>query len=86
MSGAADTLGQLARKAKQESVRLAAARAVLELGAQLRETVELEQRIAALEGTNMRRTASSEPAWSASTGLSARCRTPDRLRSQPGYR
>lgn len=35
--------------AEGENVRLGAARAVLELGAKLRESVELEQRIAALE-------------------------------------
>ena len=35
--------------AEGESVRLGAARAILELGARLREAVELEQRIAALE-------------------------------------
>lgn len=49
MASAADTLGFLARKAKQEAVRLAAARAVLELGAKLREVVEFEERITALE-------------------------------------
>jgi hypothetical protein len=53
MTSAADTLGYLARKAKAETVRLGAARAVLELGVKLRETVELAERIAALErGTN----------------------------------
>jgi hypothetical protein len=55
MSGAADTLGFLARKAKQEAVRLAAARAVLELGTKLRESVELEERIIALESNQSRR-------------------------------
>lgn len=49
MTSAADTLGFLARKGKSETVRLMAARAVLELGTKLREAVELEQRIAALE-------------------------------------
>ncbi|HVS39970.1 MAG TPA: helix-turn-helix domain-containing protein [Gemmataceae bacterium] len=42
-------LRQLALKAKSESVKLSAARALLELGPKLRESVELEQRLAALE-------------------------------------
>jgi hypothetical protein len=50
MVSAADTLGYLSRKAKAETVRLGAARAVLELGVKLRETIELEERIRALEG------------------------------------
>jgi hypothetical protein len=50
MVSAADTLGFLTRKARSESVRLGAARALLELGVKLRESVELEERIAALEG------------------------------------
>jgi len=45
----AGTLGYLCRKGKSEMVRLSAARAVLELGTKLRENVELEVRIAALE-------------------------------------
>jgi hypothetical protein len=49
MASAADTLGYLARKGKSETVRLGAARAVLELGQKLRENIELEQRIAVLE-------------------------------------
>jgi hypothetical protein len=49
MTSAADTLAFLARKAKAETVRLGAARAVLELAVKLRESVELEARIAALE-------------------------------------
>jgi hypothetical protein len=58
MSSAAETLGYLSRKGKSEMVRLSAARAVLELGTKLRETVELEERIAALEGVReQRRTA-----------------------------
>ena len=48
MTEAADTLRALLR-AKSRSVRLGAARAILELGTKLRESVELEQRIAALE-------------------------------------
>lgn len=50
MASAAETLGYLSRKGKSEMVRLSAARAVLELGARLRESVELEERLAALEG------------------------------------
>lgn len=46
--GAAITLAALL-KADSEQVRLGAARAIIELGAKLRETEELEQRIAALE-------------------------------------
>jgi hypothetical protein len=49
MASAAETLGFLSRKAKSEMCRLGAARAVLELGVKLRESVELEERIAALE-------------------------------------
>jgi hypothetical protein len=49
MASAAETLGFLCRKGKSEQVRLGAARALLELGVKLRESVELEQRIAALE-------------------------------------
>jgi HEAT repeat protein len=48
MSDAADQLRQLLA-AKSESVRLGAARALLELGTKLRESVELEERLAALE-------------------------------------
>jgi hypothetical protein len=43
------TLLALMQPSNSGSVRLGAARAVLELGAKLRESVELEQRIAALE-------------------------------------
>src|SRR4051812_4268513 len=49
MASAADTLGFLSRKGKSEMVRLSAARAVLELGNRLREAVDLEARLAALE-------------------------------------
>ena len=48
MALAADTLRELLA-AKSEGVRLSAARAVLELGNKLRESVELEQRLTALE-------------------------------------
>jgi HEAT repeat protein len=48
MAEAADTVRALL-KAESESVRLGAARSLLELGNKLRETVELEQRLAALE-------------------------------------
>jgi hypothetical protein len=47
-SAAAITLGLLL-KAESESVRLGAARAILELGCKLRESEELEARIQALE-------------------------------------
>ena len=47
-TAAAEALGRLLR-AKSENVRLSAARAVLELQGRLRETEELEQRIAELE-------------------------------------
>ena len=50
MVNAAETLGFLCREGKSEMVRLSAARAVLELATKIRETVELEERIAALEG------------------------------------
>lgn len=49
MVSAATTLGYLSVHATSESTRLSAARAVIELGTRLRETVELEERIAALE-------------------------------------
>lgn len=49
MTSAADTLGYLCRKGKSEMVRLSAARAILELGTKLRETIELSDRIDALE-------------------------------------
>lgn len=50
MASAADTLGYLSRRAKSEQVRLGAARALIELGVKMRESVEMEARIAALEG------------------------------------
>jgi hypothetical protein len=49
MVSASDTLGYLSRKGKSEMVRLSAARAVLELAAKTRETVELEERLQELE-------------------------------------
>ncbi len=49
MAAAADTLRALLL-AKSEAIRLGAARALLELGVKLRESVELEARISALEG------------------------------------
>ncbi|HEV3298216.1 MAG TPA: hypothetical protein VG055_01150 [Planctomycetaceae bacterium] len=55
MASAAETLGHLSRKGKSEMVRLSAARAVLELGTKLRESVELEERIAVLEGRREQR-------------------------------
>jgi hypothetical protein len=48
MGEAADTLRQLLA-AKSESVRLGAARALFELSVKLRESVELEERLRALE-------------------------------------
>ncbi len=48
MTAAADKLRELL-DAESESVRLGAARALLELGVKLRESVELEQRLADLE-------------------------------------
>jgi len=47
-SKAVDTLAALL-KADSESVRLGAARSILEMGAKFRESAELEQRIAELE-------------------------------------
>ena len=47
-TAAAGTLRRLL-KAKSEAVRLSAARSILELGTKLRDSVELEQRILALE-------------------------------------
>jgi len=49
MASASDTLGYLSRKGKSEMVRLSAARAVLELSCKARESVELEERLQALE-------------------------------------
>jgi hypothetical protein len=48
MTAAADTLRALL-SARSESVRLAAARSILELGPRLREAAELEQRLRDLE-------------------------------------
>jgi hypothetical protein len=48
MTAAADVLRDLL-KAESESIRLAAARTMLDLGTKLREAVELEERLAALE-------------------------------------
>jgi hypothetical protein len=48
MSEGAEVLRQLL-KARSETVRLGAARSMLELGVKLRESVEIEQRIATLE-------------------------------------
>jgi hypothetical protein len=53
MSFAADTLRKLLT-AKSETVRLGAARAVLEIGNKLRESIELEERITALEAGQRR--------------------------------
>jgi hypothetical protein len=55
MASAADTLGFLSRRGKSEMVRLSAARAVLEMCQKLRESVELEARIAALEANHSNR-------------------------------
>ncbi len=55
MSSAADTLGYLCRRGKSEQVRLGAARALLEMGPKMRESVELEERIAALEVRQQRK-------------------------------
>ena len=49
MVSAAESLDCLHREATSESVRLGAARSVLELGTKLRESVEFEERISALE-------------------------------------
>jgi hypothetical protein len=49
MAAAARTLRRLLQS-DSDSVRLGAARALLELGVKLRDTVEMEQRLAALEG------------------------------------
>jgi hypothetical protein len=48
MAAAAKTLRKLL-KADADTVKLGAARSILELGNKLREAVELEQRLAALE-------------------------------------
>jgi hypothetical protein len=49
MTEAADVLRQLLASQTPPAVRLGAARSILELGVKLRESVELEQRVAALE-------------------------------------
>jgi hypothetical protein len=54
MSDAASTLRKLL-KAKSESVRLSACRALLELGVKLRESVELEARLSELEAKEIAR-------------------------------
>ena len=53
MVSAADTLGYLSRKGKSEMVRLSAARSILELSVRLQETVELQERISALEANQI---------------------------------
>jgi hypothetical protein len=55
LAGAADALGVLAPKGKSETIRLGAVRAVLEQGNRLREAVEMEARIAALEAGSTKR-------------------------------
>jgi hypothetical protein len=52
MASAADVLAELAASAESEQVRLGAARSVVELGLKLKESTELEARIAALEQRN----------------------------------
>lgn len=54
MTAAADTLRQLLT-ASGDNVKLGAARALLELGVKLRESVELEQRMADLEARSAER-------------------------------
>jgi len=48
--GAVKTFASLQESAASESVRLGAARAVIELGCKLRESVELAERVAVVEG------------------------------------
>jgi transposase-like protein len=55
MTSAAETLDFLCRQASSEQVRLGSARALLELGCKIRETVEIEQRISRLEEDQDRR-------------------------------
>jgi hypothetical protein len=62
MTAGAVTLRHLCLNARSETVKLGAARSLMELGVKLRETVELEQRIAdqnakiaALEAQSRRR-------------------------------
>lgn len=50
MTEAADELRRLLKKARSETVRLGAARSLLELTVKLRDAVELERRLTALEG------------------------------------
>jgi hypothetical protein len=71
MAEAAGTLRELLT-AESESVRLGAARSLLELGVKLRESVELEERLAALE----RRTPddTQKPAQEIGSGLPATSR------------
>lgn len=56
MAEAADTLRDLL-KARSESVKLNACKALLELGTRLREDVELERRVSALESGRRRKPA-----------------------------
>jgi hypothetical protein len=64
MSDAADVLRQLLA-ARSESVRLGAARSLLELGVKLRESVELEERLQALEEQLAAATGGQRP-WASS--------------------
>jgi len=58
-TAAADALRALL-KAKKETVRLSAARAILELGNRLRDPVEMEARLAVLEELQARQRAAEE--------------------------
>src|SRR5262245_43947309 len=48
---AVETLRELARMGQTDSVRLGSAKAIIELGVRLREAVELEERLTAVEAT-----------------------------------
>jgi hypothetical protein len=62
MASASQTLGFLSRRGKNQAVRLSAARAILELGARLREHVELAARVDALEAKDAQPQHAGRPA------------------------
>jgi hypothetical protein len=55
MAGAARTLHVLCRSGQSEMVRLGAARSIIEMGTRLRESVEIEERLAVLENAKAER-------------------------------
>jgi phage terminase small subunit len=68
MTDAAGTLRELL-KAESESVRLSAAKSILELGSKLREATEIEERLAAVE-EKIANGKPCKPTWANRSGVS----------------